>query len=40
MTLLKDQVEKYGYTRKQAADEIDQHMTECEAGIKKSMPAS
>ena len=32
--------EKYGYTREQAADEIDKRVTEYEAGLKKSMPAS
>jgi uncharacterized protein YjbJ (UPF0337 family) len=32
--------EKYGYTREQAADEIDKRVTEYEAGLKKSTPAS
>lgn len=28
--------EKYGYTREQAADEIDKHVTEFEEGLKKN----
>jgi uncharacterized protein YjbJ (UPF0337 family) len=32
--------EKYGYTREQAADEIDKRVTEYEAGLKESIPAS
>jgi uncharacterized protein YjbJ (UPF0337 family) len=32
--------EKYGYTREQAENEIDKRVTEYEAGLKKSMPAS
>jgi uncharacterized protein YjbJ (UPF0337 family) len=32
--------EKYGYTREQAADEIDKRVTEYEAGLKKNMPVS
>jgi uncharacterized protein YjbJ (UPF0337 family) len=32
--------EKYGYTREQAADEIDKRVTEYEAGLKESMPPS
>ena len=32
--------EKYGYTREQAADEIDKRVTEYEAGLKENMPPS
>jgi uncharacterized protein YjbJ (UPF0337 family) len=30
--------EKYGYTRAHAIEEIDKHVTEYEAGLKKNMP--
>jgi uncharacterized protein YjbJ (UPF0337 family) len=32
--------EKYGYTREQAENEIDKRVTDYEAGLKESMPAS
>jgi uncharacterized protein YjbJ (UPF0337 family) len=31
--------EKYGYTREQAADEVDRRVSEYEANLKKSEPA-
>jgi len=32
--------EKYGYTRQQAAEEIDKRVTDYEANLKKTEPAS
>jgi uncharacterized protein YjbJ (UPF0337 family) len=32
--------EKYGYTREQAADEVDKRVTEYEANLEKTGPAS
>lgn len=32
--------EKYGYTRQQAADEVDKRVSDYEANLKKTSPAS